>query len=206
MTQRPIQTRPKRRRDAALTRAAIVQAATRRFACQGYQCAGVREIAADADVDAAMVNRYFGSKEGLFAEVIEHAFDIGYLTEGDPATLAERLARTVVYGREDVAGDRRIPLLLMLRSATEPVAAELLRPCLDRNLLRPLAERLDGPDALVRATMLIAQCMGFSILYQMLRPRALAEAQQEELVVLLKESLAACIGRAPHDGRRGARR
>jgi AcrR family transcriptional regulator len=206
MTQRPAQTQPKRRRNAAATRSAIVEAATRRFACQGYQHAGVREIAADAGVDAAMINRYFGSKEGLFAEVIEHAFDIGYLTEGDPATLAERLAHTVVYGREDLAGDRRIPLLLMLRSATEPVAGELLRPCLDRNLLRPLAECLDGPDAEVRATMLIAQCTGFAILYQMLRPRALAEAQQEELVVLLKESLAACIGRVARDGRRGPRR
>jgi AcrR family transcriptional regulator len=169
------------------------------------KCAGVREIAADAGVDAAMVNRYFGSKEGLFAEVVERAFDLRYLADGDRATLAERLARMVVYGREDIAGDRRIPLLLMLRSATEPHAAELIRTSLDRNVLRPLAERLDGPDAEVRAAMVIAQCTGFAILNQMLRPRALAEAQQEELVALLKESLAACIGRAPRAGRRDPR-
>ena len=193
MTQRPAQTHPKRRRDAAATRSAIFEAATRRFACQGYQCAGVREIAADAGVDAAMVNRYFGSKEGLFAEVVECAFEIRYLTDGDRATLAERLAHRMVYGREDIAGDQRIPLLLMLRSATEPRAAELIGPCLDRNVLRPLAECLDGPDAEVRAAMVIAQCTGFAILNQMLRPRALAEAQQEDLVVLLKEILAACI-------------
>jgi AcrR family transcriptional regulator len=208
MPQRPAQTHPRRRRDAAATRSAILEAATRRFACQGYQCAGVREIAADAGVDPAMVNRYFGSKEGLFAEVIEHAFDIRYLVDGDRATLAERLARKVVYGREDIAGDQRIPripLLLMLRSATEPHAAELIRASLDRNVLRPLAECLDGPDAEVRAAMVIAQCTGFAILNQMLRPRALAEAQQEELVVLLKESLAACIGRVPRDGRRDPR-
>jgi AcrR family transcriptional regulator len=205
MTQSPAQTHPKRRRDAAATRSAILEAATRRFASQGYQCAGVREIAADAGVNAAMVNRYFGSKEGLFAEVVEHAFDIRYLVDGDRATLPERLARAVVYGREDIAGDRRIPLLLMLRSATEPRAAELIRPSLERNLLRPLTEHLDGPDAKVRAAIVIAQCTGFAILNQMLRPRALAEAQQEELVVLLKESLAACIGRVPRDGRRDPR-
>ncbi len=147
MTQPPAQTHPKRRRDAAATRAAIFEAATRRFACQGYQHVGVREIAADAGVDAAMVNRYFGSKEGLFTEVVERAFDIRYLIDGDLATLAERLARTVVYGREDIAVDRRIPLLLILHSATEPLAAELIRTSLDRNVLRPLAECLDGPDA-----------------------------------------------------------
>jgi AcrR family transcriptional regulator len=205
MTQSPAQTHPKRRRDAAATRSAILEAATRRFACQGYQHAGVRAIAADAGVDAAMVNRYFGSKDGLFAEVVERAFDIRSLVDGDRATLAERLARAVVYGREDIVGDRRIPLLLLLRSATEPRAAELIRPSLDRNILRPLEEHLDGPNAKVRAAMVIAQCAGFSMLHQMLRPRALAEAQQEELVVLLKESLAGCIGPSPRKGRRNPR-
>jgi AcrR family transcriptional regulator len=206
MTQSPAQTHPKRRRDAAATRSAIFEAATRRFAYQGYEHAGVREIAADAGVNAAMVNRYFGSKERLFAEVVERAFNIRYLVEGDRATLAERLAHAVVYGGEDIAGDRRIPLLLMLRSATEPRAAELIRGSLDRNLLRPLEEHLDGPDAKVRAAIVIAQCTGFAILNRMLRPQVLAEAQHEELVALLKESMAACIDRVPRKGRRGPRR
>jgi AcrR family transcriptional regulator len=196
------QAHPKRRRDAAATRSAILEAATRRFAFEGYQNAGVREIAADAGVNAAMVNRYFGSKEGLFAEVVERAFDIRYLVDGDRATLAERLARAVVYGRENIPVDRRVPLLLILRSATEPRAAELIRPTLDRKLLQPLAKLLAGPDAKVRAAMVTAQCVGFSMLNQMLRPRVLAEAQHEELVVLLKESLAACIGQVPKKSRR----
>ena len=205
MTLPPDQTHPKRRRDAAATRAAIFEAATRRFAYQGYEHAGLREIAADAGVNAAMVSRYFGSKEGLFTEVVERAFDIRYLVDGDRATLAERLARRMVYGREDTADESPVPLLLILHSATEPNAAELIRTSLDRNVLRPLAECLGGPDALLRAAMLVAQCTGFAILNQMLRPRALAEAQQEELVVLLKETLAACIGQVPRDGRRRPR-
>ena len=202
MPERPAQTHPKRRRNAAATRAAIFEAATRRFAYQGYEHAGLREIAADAGVNAAMVSRYFGSKEGLFTEVVERAFDIGYLVHGERATLAERLARRMVYGREDTADESPVPLLLILHSATEPNAAELIRSSLDRNLLRPLAERLDGPDAEVRAAMIIAHCTGFAILNKRLRPRAFAEARQEELVILLKESLAAYIGRVPRDGRR----
>lgn len=183
-----------RRRDSAATRTAILEAATRRFACQGYEHAGVREIAADAGVTAALVNRYFGSKEGLFAEVVERAFDIRDLIEGDRATLAERLARVMVYGREDADNDSRIPLLLLLRSATEPHAAELIRTSLDRNNLRLLAERVDGPDADVRAAMVIAQLTGFATLDQMLRPRALANAPREQLVALLAASLATCLG------------
>ena len=107
--------------------------------------AGLREIAADAGVAAAMVNRYFGSKEGLFTEVVERVFDVRYLVDGARANLADRLARKMVQGKDDTGDERPIPLLLMLRSATEPRAAELLRSSLDRNVLRPLAETAPTP-------------------------------------------------------------
>ena len=92
---------PRRRRDAAATREAILQAATRRFTTEGYQRAGAREIAADAGVTAALVNRYFGSKEKLFAEVIDRALDIGHLLQGQRGSLAGHLARVMVCGQED---------------------------------------------------------------------------------------------------------
>ena len=60
---------PRRRRNAAATRAAILQSARKAFARKGYDGAGVREIAEGAGVTAMLVNRYFGSKEKLFAEV-----------------------------------------------------------------------------------------------------------------------------------------
>ena len=67
---------PKRRprRFAAATRDAILTSAIRAFARAGYDGVGVREIAGDAGVTAMMVNRYFGSKEQLFAEAVEAAF------------------------------------------------------------------------------------------------------------------------------------
>jgi AcrR family transcriptional regulator len=194
MPQRPAQTHPKRRRDAAATRSAILKAATRRFASQGYEHAGVREIAADAGVTAALVNRYFGSKEALFAEVIDHALDVGSVIEGDRAALAERLARAVVHGRADIAPDRDIPLLLLLHSIDEPRAAELLRTTLNRNMLPSLAECIGGPDADVRAAMVIAQMLGFAILDRRIRLRQLAGGRREQIVALLSESLAVCIG------------
>jgi len=61
---------PTRRRNAAATREAILTSARRAFARAGYDGAGVREIAAGAGVTAMLVNRYFGSKEQLFAEVL----------------------------------------------------------------------------------------------------------------------------------------
>ena len=59
-----------RRRNAAVTREAILLSARKAFAQSGYDGAGVREIAAGAGVTAMLVNRYFGSKEQLFSEVV----------------------------------------------------------------------------------------------------------------------------------------
>src|SRR5258708_525138 len=61
---------PTRRRDAAATRKAILESARLAFARSGYDGAGVREIAKGAGITAMLVNRYFGSKEQLFAEVV----------------------------------------------------------------------------------------------------------------------------------------
>jgi AcrR family transcriptional regulator len=194
MTQPPAQTHPKRRRDAAATRSAIFEAATRRFADQGYQCAGVREIAADAGVDAAMVNRYFGSKEGLFTEVIDRAFNRDDLLAGERVDLAARLARYAVFGSEDVQDTRRIPLLLLLRSAAEPRAAALLRASLDRNFVQPLAKKLGGADAEARAALVTAHLNGFATLDRIIGTEAFARIDRERLVVLLTSSLGTYFG------------
>jgi AcrR family transcriptional regulator len=194
MPERRVNARPKRKRDAAATREEIVEAATRRFATQGYERAGVREIAADAGVTAALVNRYFGSKEGLFAEVITRALDMAHLLREGQANLADHLARAVVYAGKDAPDGLLRPLLLLMHSAAEPGAIELFRRDLDRTQLRLLAERIGGDDAAVRAAMVLAQLTGFAIMYHVLRPGALADARGEELVALLSRSIAACTG------------
>jgi AcrR family transcriptional regulator len=187
----PIQ---KRRRDAAETKGAILQAATDRFAAFGYERAGVREIAADAGVTAALVNRYFGSKAKLFDEVIQHAFDIRHLLQDQRGDLAAHLAWVMVYGRDDAPDRLHTPLLLLLHSTTEPRAAALLRRDLNRSVLRALAEQIGGDDAAVRAVMVMAQLTGFAIMHRVLQPTPPTFAGGEELVTLLSRSLAACIG------------
>src|SRR3954462_8669572 len=69
-----------RRSDA--TKSAILAAAREQFAASGYQAATIRAIATAADIDPAMVMRYFGNKEKLFAAAA--AFD---LRLPDPTTI-----------------------------------------------------------------------------------------------------------------------
>src|SRR2546422_10073377 len=56
------------------TKAAILEAAREQFAASGYERATIRAIAAAAGIDPAMVMRYFGTKEKLFAAAAE--FDL----------------------------------------------------------------------------------------------------------------------------------
>jgi hypothetical protein len=84
--------------------------------------------------------------------------------------------------------------LLLLRCATVPGAIKLFRRDLDRTELPLLAEQIGGKDAAVRAVMIMAQLTGFAIMHQVLRPKAFADAPDEELVALLSKTLATCIG------------
>jgi hypothetical protein len=55
---------------------AIRSAARGRFTAEGYQRTTLRAIAADVGVDAALVTRYFGSKQDLFATATEFRIDL----------------------------------------------------------------------------------------------------------------------------------
>jgi hypothetical protein len=68
-------------------RRAILAAARARFAAEGYERTTVRAIAADADIDASMVMRYFGSKEDLFAAAADIDLRLPSLKGVDPNQL-----------------------------------------------------------------------------------------------------------------------
>ena len=50
----------------------IIDSALELFSTKGFEGTSVREIAADAGVNVAMINYYFGSKEKLFESVVEY--------------------------------------------------------------------------------------------------------------------------------------
>ncbi|MEO6820386.1 MAG: TetR family transcriptional regulator [Ginsengibacter sp.] len=50
----------------------ILQSALALFSANGYKGTSVRDIASAAEVNVALINYYFNSKEGLFEKVIEY--------------------------------------------------------------------------------------------------------------------------------------
>ena len=146
-----------RKRDSAATRAAILQAARRRFASEPFEQVGLREVAAEAGVDAALIARYFGSKEDLFTAVVNDCPQGGEAWAGDRATFGRRAAEKIAGKAPDGAFEG---IFIALRSTASPKASQISREAMKRNMLEPLAAWLGGEDADVRARLLLAYFMG----------------------------------------------
>ena len=150
----------RRPRNAAATRSAILEAASKRFAAESYDQVGMRDIAGDVGVDPALISRYFGSKEDLFMAVLDGCGKGSELMDGDRTELGPRLARELVYGQRN---ETKLDwLLIMLRSASSPKAAEVLQRSAD-NFYGPFADWLGGADAKVRSRMIAGLLMGLTV-------------------------------------------
>ncbi|SER23079.1 TetR/AcrR family transcriptional regulator [Lentzea albida] len=172
------------RRDAAATRAAILGAGIEAFTRHGYDGVGVREIAQAAGVSAMLVNRYFGNKEGLFAEVVEASMTDRTVLTGDPGTLARDVAAALV-ARTAPDADDLSPFLLMLRSAANPRAAEILRAGIEKHVEAHLHE-VSPHSRDTAAAVVLSVIAGFWLLRKVIGSSTLTAADEEELTTTLR--------------------
>lgn len=155
---------PGRSRNAEATRAAILEAARRRFSRESYDNVGIRDIAADAGVDAALVPRYFGSKEDLFAEILNRPEKIEEMADffgGSLEEIAERTADLVLAPADD--DDKIEDFIIMLRSISSATASGIVRRMIEDRCHTPLCALLDGDtaQARLRARILGSVTIGF---------------------------------------------
>ncbi len=150
-----------RRRNSVATRAALLAAATAHFARESYDNVSLREIAADAGVDVALVSRYFGGKEELFEAVLAACPPPESLFEGDPGDFGQRVARMLVD--EPQENEKLDVVLVMLRSASSPSAADAIRQSVEDRFYGPLARWLGGAGADTRARLAGAIIMGVAV-------------------------------------------
>lgn len=180
-------TTPRRPRNAAATREAILASARECFARSGYDGAGVREIAAGAGVTAMLVNRYFGSKEQLFAEAIADAMSRPTILTPQnlqSTGLGETIATTLV----EITRKDAVPLegfQIMLRSASSERAAQIGKEQIEKHYLKSLTGALSGELAAQRAAVVLAIVAGIQVMRQMIGLSALAKAKPEALIKVL---------------------
>ena len=181
---------PRSGRNASLTRERILAAARRYFSLHGYDHVGTRDIAREAGADAALVNRYFGSKEELFREVITGGFLVEEHLPEDLADFGSFLVSQVLDNKSEP--DDFDALRVLLRAADSPAIAALVAERFDEEFIRPLARRLGGRDAEVRATLIASYVLGLATMRYGFEARSLSGAPGRKASVLAEKAIQAC--------------
>ncbi len=165
-----------RPRSGPRTRADILEAARRRFATDGYERTTLRTIAADVGVDAALVTRYFGSKQDLFATATEFRINLPDLSDADPDDIANMLLPQYFAVWED---DHTF-LALLRAAGTSAVAAETINETLAEHVAPALRTATPDHDR-QRIALLDAFVIGLAMTRSVLANPAITGLSREEL-------------------------
>ena len=184
---------PPRRRCAASTREALLLAARARFLGESYENVGMRNIAADVGVDVALVSRYFGSKEDLFRAVLGSFGDSPFQVDVTAAELPVYLVGLLCDGAQPATTAKVERLLIILRSASSPAAAAIIRESVHADVLDPIARLLDGDQAPLRASLMLAVLMGTTILRTIMAVEPLQQCGGEKVRARLQRLFEAAL-------------
>jgi len=176
---KPAPTSPAPRRSDA-TKATILAAAREQFAASGYQGATIRTIAAAAGIDPAMVMRYFGNKEQLFAAAAEIDLRIPDFSDVPRRALGTALVEHFLDRWE---GDETLIAMLRTAATNEAVAARLQQ--LFATQMAPVIAKLgDEPRAatLTRAGLIATQMLGLAFCRYVLKLPPVVGLKPAEIV------------------------
>jgi AcrR family transcriptional regulator len=177
---------PRRRHDAQASREALLDAATALFDERGYEATTIRQIGQRAGVDAALIARYFGGKEGLYLATLSQ--------EGRPPLPGEaHEAFAAMLSRGEAQGIGPVPLGMVNPNLTDEMRSQLRDITRDR-VLEPLesglAERGVG-DVALRAELLVAMAISVTLTRASGTLPALADAPLARVLEILEPAVEA---------------
>ncbi|MEU4580413.1 TetR family transcriptional regulator [Nonomuraea sp. NPDC023979] len=190
-----------RRPGPSTTRDDILCSAARLFSSQGFQSTSLRQIAAHAGVDPALVRRFYHGKDELFTALVRSVFNaedtVPALLRGPRRELGVRLAGYVL----DLLGDVRDPgpLLGVVRSAVESEhAAAFIRAYVAEEMLGRLTRALEVDQPELRAALTAGQLVGLILARYAVRLDALVAAERGEVIAWVAPVLQRYLtGRVP---------
>ncbi|NKY98928.1 TetR/AcrR family transcriptional regulator [Nocardiopsis alborubida] len=179
---------PTRGREA--TRARILASAKELFTNEGYGSVSSRMIAAHAGVNVALINRYFGAKSGLLAELLREDGVFPGLIEGAPATLTRRLAEHAV---SRLHGEATALQRALDDSAGDPDLQAVYQGRITSAMIDPLTVYLGGDDARAHASLLSAVMLGLTRVRVVEGATALRALDRERLTERIQALLDLCL-------------
>ena len=156
----------------------------RLFWSRSYSNVSMREIARGADIDVALISRYFGSKRGLFEATMADLPALDPAGIGDSRALVETVVSLFVSAPR--GGEMPSPTALILMNAGDPEVGDLVRDAYATHWHKPLETILgdEGKAALFGAAML-----GMSVAEKTLRLPGIAAPDTPEYEAQLRALL-----------------
>ncbi|MEE4418590.1 TetR/AcrR family transcriptional regulator [Streptomyces bugieae] len=184
------------RRDAQGTRRRLLDAAAELFAERGYERATVRDIAARAGANQALLFRYFGTKKALFGEVMARGGQEQLRT-----TPADRLFEVALRGMLAGGGpgaDRSLEVCLRSIGGSDEIA-DALRG-LGEEYAEVLATLSASDDGGLRGDLALSWLLGIGLMRVVVGKEPLASADPDTVCRLAVGALRHLLEDLPADG------
>jgi AcrR family transcriptional regulator len=171
---RPLRSQP--------TRDRILQAARVVFGKDGYDHATIRAIAAEANINPAMVMRYYGNKESLFAAATHYGVSAEAFASVPQSRLGESLVRYMVDAWEgpDTGPMRRAVLITALSS--EVVRTKYLHQLQSQYIGALIKQAVPKKRAQTAIALIRTQILGMIMTRYILRVPAMTAMPRETLI------------------------
>lgn len=173
-------------------RDAVLDAARAAFHARGYVRTSMKGVAAAAGVAPEVVNRYWNSKESLFAAAMQLPFDpasaMPQLVAPGLDGMGERLTRATL----DLLADeqsRNDFIALFQAGASATKAARGMQDFIERSMVDRLVRTLGVPDARLRVNLIMSYLMGIATTRYIVRLEPVASMPEDDLVRLVAPTI-----------------
>ncbi|MEZ5186823.1 MAG: TetR family transcriptional regulator [Candidatus Nanopelagicales bacterium] len=173
-------------------RDAVLDSARAAFHARGYVRTSIKGVAAAAGVAPEVVNRYWNSKESLFAAAMRLPFDpasaVPELVAPGLDGMGERLTRATLdlLADEDSRNDF---IALFQAGASATKAARGMQDYIERSIVDRLVRTLGVPDARLRVNLIVAYLMGIATTRYIVRLEPVASMPEDDLVKLVAPTI-----------------
>ncbi len=177
-------------------RDAVLDSARAAFHARGYVRTSMKGVAAAAGVAPEVVNRYWNSKESLFAAAMRLPFDpasaVPELVAPGLDGMGERLTRAVL----DLLSDeqtRNDLIALFQAGASTAKAAKGMQVFLEQSIVDRLVRYIGVPDARLRVNLIMSYLLGVATSRYVVRLEPMASMSEDEIVKLVSPTIQAWL-------------
>ncbi|WP_228001955.1 TetR/AcrR family transcriptional regulator [Nocardia australiensis] len=174
------------------SRETILVAARARFAALGFDKTSIRAVATDAGVDPALVHHYFGTKQQLFATVVELPVDPEATLRVIESAPLDELGATILHGVMTVWDSPAGPgVVAAVRSLLAGGDMALARTFLLDVVLERVRLRIATPDddGRTRVALVATQMIGVLVARKIIGVEPIASMAIPDLIAAVGPTL-----------------